>query len=50
MVKLLVRDLAPETLERLNKRTREVAEVWQQRLAGRVLSDSTDLLREDRER
>ena len=29
---------------------RQVADAWHQRLAGRVTSDSGDLIREDRER
>lgn len=76
MSDVLVRDLAPEILERLKTRAkghgrslqgevkaileaaaplsmseaRRLAEQWQQRLAGQIQGDSTDLLREDRER
>jgi plasmid stability protein len=76
MAQLLVRDLTPETLDRLKRRAREhgrslqseakvileaaapltneeaaaVAAQWRRRLAGRMKSDSADLLREDRER
>lgn len=76
MSQLLVRDLAPETLERLKEQAkrqgrslqaevkrileqavkfsageaRGTAAGWSEHLAGRVLSDSTDLVREDRDR
>lgn len=76
MLQLLVRDLAPETIERLKEQAkrqgrslqaelkhilehavkfsaREVrgaAARWRERLGGPVLSDSADLVREDRER
>jgi plasmid stability protein len=76
MSQLLVRDLAPETVERLKIQARlhgrslqgEIKRIleeaiqfslteasgtaaqWQRRLAGRVASDSADLLREDRDR
>ena len=76
MAEVLVRDLEPETIERLKLRARqhgrslqgevkaileaaaplsmsearELAEYWQRRLAGQIEGDSSDLLREDRER
>ena len=76
MSQLLVRDLAPETIERLKEQAKQQgrslqAEVkrildqavkfsageargtaarWSEHLAGRVLSDSADLVREDRDR
>jgi plasmid stability protein len=76
MSQLLVRDLAPETIERLKGQAKQrgrslQAEVkhileqavqfsagealaaaarWREHLAGRVLSDSADLVREDRDR
>jgi plasmid stability protein len=77
MAQLLVRDLTPETVERLKthaeqhgrslqgevkailesaaasptmSETRKTAEEWHRRLAGRMTSDSADLVREDRER
>ncbi len=76
MSQLLVRDLDPETIERLKARARrhgrslqgevkaileaatklsmeearQLADEWQARLAGRTFSDSTDSIREDRER
>lgn len=76
MAEVLVRDLEPETIERLKARARqhgrslqgevkaileaaaplsmsearELAEHWQRRLAGQIEGDSSDLLREDRER
>jgi antitoxin FitA len=76
MSQLLVRDLTPETIERLKEQAKQQgrslqAEVkrileqavqfsagearvaaarWREHLAGRVLSDSADLVREDRDR
>jgi len=76
MSQLLVRDLAPETIERLKEQAQQQgrslqAEVkrileqavefsageargaaarWREHLAGQVLSDSADLVREDRDR
>ena len=76
MSKLVVRDLNPELVARLEVRARShglsleaeakaileaaaprpvqearrIAEQWQQRLAGQVTGDSSELIREDRER
>jgi antitoxin FitA len=77
MAQLLVRDLSPETVERLKgqaeqngrslqgeakailesaaaiptmNEARKIAEKWHRRLAGRMTSDSADLIREDRDR
>jgi len=76
MAQVLVRDLAPEVIERLKTRARRhgrslqsevkfileaaaplsmndaraLAEDWQRRLAGKIAGDSSDLIREDRER
>jgi plasmid stability protein len=77
MAQLLVRDLSPETVERLKdhaeqngrslqgevkailesvaatptmSEARRIAEEWHRRLAGRMTSDSADLIREDRDR
>ena len=77
MAQLLVRDLSPDTVERLKHQAeengrslqgqvkailesaaaspsmseaRKIAEEWHQRLAGRMTSDSADLIREDRDR
>ncbi len=77
MAQILVRDLTPDTVERLKSHAeqngrslqgevkailesvaasptmteaRKIAEEWHRRLAGRMTSDSADLLREDRNR
>ncbi|HEY0511331.1 MAG TPA: hypothetical protein VGH73_05480 [Thermoanaerobaculia bacterium] len=76
MAQILVRDLSPDTVERLKDRAlrhgrslqgevkmilesaatlstseaRAVAKEWQRRLAGRMTSDSSDLIRENRDR
>jgi antitoxin FitA len=76
MAQVLVRDLDPETLERLKSRAklhgrslqgelkailesaasysmteaRDVGRHWRERLSGRPMSDSGELLREDRDR
>jgi len=76
MAQILVRDLDPELIERLESQARrhgrslqgevkaileaaasysmeearQVAEQWRQRLAGQMVSESADLIREDRER
>ncbi len=76
MSQLLIRDLAPQTIERLKMQAehhgrslqREVKRIleeavtfsdgeaaavaggWRQQLAGRVLTDSAPLIREDRDR
>jgi len=76
MSDVLVRDLNPQTVERLKTRAKQhgrslqgevkaileavaplsmseargLAEEWQRRLAGQIHGDSSELLREDRER
>ena len=76
MAQVLVRDIAPEVLNRLKEQARHngrslqgevkaildaaapmtleearrLSEHWRRRLAGRMTSDSADLIREDRER
>lgn len=76
MSELLVRGLAPETIERLKAQAKQhgrslqgeakriieeavkfsvveasgIATRWKDRLAGQILSDSAELLREDRQR
>lgn len=45
-VKAILEAAAPMTLDE----ARRVADRWRRRLAGRMTSDSADLIREDRER
>ncbi|HEV2846797.1 MAG TPA: hypothetical protein VG477_18220 [Thermoanaerobaculia bacterium] len=79
MADIIIRDLSPDVVERLEDRAKrhglsveeeirdiieavvpspassftdplEISDYWHRRLAGRMTSDSADLIREDRER